>query len=163
MRRTATERKDSSGECAARRRWIAGQWWRGSRREPWRGSMRAFRIHRARSRQTPLPQTRIARNAAGHETYGSIPPSVSGTLEAPGKPLESATRTFMESRFGRDFSEVRVHADSKADDSARGIGARAYAAGNHIAFQAGEYAPATTEGRHLIAHELGPCRAERPR
>lgn len=37
--------------------------------------------------------------------------------------------------------------------SARDIGARAYAAENHIAFRANEYAPATTDGR-LIAHEL---------
>jgi hypothetical protein len=116
--------------------------------------MRAFRIHRARSRQKPLGPITIARHAAGETNYDSIPQSVHGTLETPGQPLESTTRTFMESRFGQDFSHVRVHADARADGSARDIGARAYAAGNHIAFQSNEYAPATNSGRHLIAHEL---------
>jgi uncharacterized protein DUF4157 len=103
--------------------------------------MRAFRIYRSRARQKPQSPT-------------TIPRSVQGTLETPGKPLEPTTRTLMESRFGQDFSQVRVHADAQADGSARDIGARAYTAGNHIAFQRNEYSPATSGGRHLIAHEL---------
>ncbi len=77
--------------------------------------MRAFRIHRARFRQKPLGPTSIARHAAGEANYDSIPRSVHGTLETPGQPLEPGTRTFMESRFGQDFSQIRVHADAQAD------------------------------------------------
>jgi|GEM_PF-3601228 len=65
-----------------------------------------------------------------------------------------ATRAFMEPRFGRDFSDVRVHADSRAAESARGVSANAYAAGNHIVFGAGKFAPHLNEGKQLIAHEL---------
>lgn len=63
-------------------------------------------------------------------------------------------RTFMEPRFGRDFSRVRVHTDAKAAESAREVHARAYTVGRDVVFGAGRYEPATTDGRRLIAHEL---------
>jgi hypothetical protein len=53
-----------------------------------------------------------------------------------------------------DFSAVRVHADERAAKSAQAIRARAYAAGSHIVFAPGEYAPIWGSGRHLLAHEL---------
>jgi hypothetical protein len=76
------------------------------------------------------------------------------TLRSPGQPLDSATRAFMEPRFGQDFSHVRVHADSKAAESARGVNANAYAVGSHIVFGAGKFSPHLNEGKQLIAHEL---------
>ena len=60
----------------------------------------------------------------------------------------------MEHRFGYDFSRVRVHSDAAADRSAQEINADAYAAGHNIVFRAGRFAPNTTAGRHLLAHEL---------
>jgi hypothetical protein len=83
-----------------------------------------------------------------------VPPIVHEVLRSPGQPLDAATRSFMESRFGEDFSQVRVHADPKAADSARAVNASAYTVGAHIAFASRRYAPATAAGRHLIAHEL---------
>jgi hypothetical protein len=71
-----------------------------------------------------------------------------------GHPLDTATRTFMEPRFGHSFANVRAHTDPNAADSARSIGARAYTTGPNIVFGAGEYQPSTNEGRQLIAHEL---------
>lgn len=53
-----------------------------------------------------------------------------------------------------DFSGVRIHTDARAAESARAVGAHAYTAGHHIVFDAGKYAPQTSEGRALIAHEL---------
>ena len=53
-----------------------------------------------------------------------------------------------------DFDDVRVHTDSEAAATARGIGARAFTMGNRIAFAPGEFAPETVSGRRLIAHEL---------
>jgi hypothetical protein len=53
-----------------------------------------------------------------------------------------------------DFSLVRVHADSRAGESADAISAVAYTAGEHVVFGAGRYAPGTPEGKRLIAHEL---------
>jgi Domain of unknown function (DUF4157) len=60
----------------------------------------------------------------------------------------------MESRFGHDFSNVRVHSGHDAQTSAREIGARAFTVGSHIAFGSGEYAPDSTSGERLLAHEL---------
>lgn len=60
----------------------------------------------------------------------------------------------MESRFGRDFSHVRVHADDHAAASAEAINARAYTVGNDIVFGRGEYRPSDTAGQRLLAHEL---------
>jgi len=71
-----------------------------------------------------------------------------------GQQLEERTRAFFEPRFGHDFSRVRVHTDSHAVDTARGVRARAYTIGRDIVFGSGEYAPATMEGKRLLAHEL---------
>jgi hypothetical protein len=60
----------------------------------------------------------------------------------------------MAARVGHDVSQVRIHTDAAASRSATDIGARAYAAGSHVAFRAGEYQPSTPAGRHLLAHEL---------
>ncbi len=82
------------------------------------------------------------------------PSLVNDVLNSPGQPLDTATRAFMEPRFGHDFSHVRVHTDARAAQSAHGMGARSYTVGQNVAFGAGEYAPATGAGQRLIAHEL---------
>jgi hypothetical protein len=79
---------------------------------------------------------------------------VDRVLAEPGTPLQPAIRHDMEQRFGRDFSQVRVHSDSGAGQSARDMDARAYTVGADIVFGAGRFAPETGEGRRLIAHEL---------
>lgn len=84
----------------------------------------------------------------------AAPPIVREVLRAPGRPLDHATRAFMESRFGHDFSRVRVHSGPAAEQSARTVNARAYTVGHGIVLGAGRLAPATTEGRRLLAHEL---------
>jgi hypothetical protein len=80
--------------------------------------------------------------------------SVEEALRSPWQPLDSATRAFMEPRFGHDFSQVRVHTDARAGESAQGINALAYTVGRDVVFEAGRYAPHTSEGRKLLAHEL---------
>jgi len=72
----------------------------------------------------------------------------------PGQPLDRSVRSMMEARFGRDFSQVRVHADGEAANAASAVRARAYTIGHDIVFGSGEYAPATVEGKRLLAHEL---------
>ncbi len=81
-------------------------------------------------------------------------PSVNQVLRSPGRPLDAPTRTFMESRFAQDFSRVRIHTDTRAADSARTLNALAYTIGHDVVFASGHYAPATTAGRRLLAHEL---------
>lgn len=97
----------------------------------------------------------MQRHAANHQSApATAPPVVHDVLGAPGRPLDPATRAFMEPRFGQDFGSVRVHDDSRAAESARAVNARAYTVGQHIAFDRGQYSPQTEEGRHLLAHEL---------
>lgn len=91
---------------------------------------------------------------AGSATTGVAPPILHSVLARGGQPLEGNTRSFMEGRFGHDFGDVRIHADSQAADSARAIGARAYTVGRDVAFGAGQYSPETGEGQRLLAHEL---------
>jgi len=74
--------------------------------------------------------------------------------ERGGAPLPKEVRSHFEPRFGYDFSRVRVHADGEAADGARAVRARAYTMGHDIVFGDREYAPGTTEGKRLLAHEL---------
>jgi uncharacterized protein DUF4157/CDI toxin RNase A-like protein/uncharacterized protein DUF922 len=71
-----------------------------------------------------------------------------------GQPLDDATRTFMEPRFGHDFGRVRVHTGDVAAQSASSARSLAFTVGSDIVFGAGQYAPQTESGRHLLAHEL---------
>jgi len=80
--------------------------------------------------------------------------AVEPVLSSPGRPLDPDTRRYMEARIGYDFGKVRVHTDSRAEESARAMGAQAYTAGNSVVFGAGRFAPDTGEGRRLLAHEL---------
>jgi hypothetical protein len=82
------------------------------------------------------------------------PPSVERVLASPGRPLDTGTRSFMERRFGHDFSRVSVHTDSEAAHSARQVNARAYTVGNHMVFGEGEYRPGFAASDKVIAHEL---------
>ncbi len=71
-----------------------------------------------------------------------------------GEPLAERTRTYFEPRFSRNFSQVRVHRDTRAANTARALNARAYTTGYNVVFGAGEYAPETSRGKWLLAHEL---------
>jgi hypothetical protein len=71
-----------------------------------------------------------------------------------GSALDKDTRASMESGLGQDFSDVRIHTDSKASESAKAVNAQAYTVGNDIVFGEGKYAPDSHEGKHMLAHEL---------
>lgn len=102
------------------------------------------------------PVSAVQRESSSSEGAGAAPAIVSEVLSSGGgRALDAGTQQFMESRFGRDFSEVRVHDDSRAADSAAAIQARAYTSGQDVVFGQGEYRPGSTEGRRLLAHELG--------
>jgi hypothetical protein len=88
----------------------------------------------------------LQRSAAGAAVSETVPPIVHDVLRSPGRPLDGSTRSFMEPRFGQDFSGVRVHADGNAAKAASSIDARAFTSNRSIAFGAGEYAPQPTPG-----------------
>ena len=90
----------------------------------------------------------------GNPRTGDAPRSVERVLRSEGRPLDTRARAFFEPRFGRSFEDVRVHTDRAAQESARSIQAHAYAAGEHLVFDAGQFAPDTDAGKRLLAHEL---------
>jgi Domain of unknown function (DUF4157) len=71
-----------------------------------------------------------------------------------GSPLDVETRADMEARLGHDFSDVRLHTDSRAHESATAVNAHAYTVGSNVVFQRDKYDPSSTEGRTMLAHEL---------
>ena len=75
-------------------------------------------------------------------------------LQGGGQPLPHSERAFFEPRFGTDFSQVRVHSDTQAADMARAVNARAFTVGHNVVFGSGQYSSSSSEGRHLLAHEL---------
>jgi len=86
---------------------------------------------------------------------GSLPATRAATaISSGGVPLPASERAYFEPRFGRDLSDVRIHADEAAASASSGINARAFTLGRDIGFARGEYAPGHREGRKLIAHEL---------
>lgn len=71
-----------------------------------------------------------------------------------GSPMSGDTRQTMETRFGADFSGVKIHTGSYAENMSRSINAHAFTHGNDIYFNSGKYAPTTAIGGTLLAHEL---------
>src|SRR6266699_744890 len=102
---------------------------------------RAKRLSLQRATASPSPTT-------------SVPPIVHDVLNSPGQPLDARTRATMEPRFGHNFSNVRVHTDAKAAESAHVVNALAYTVGRDVVFGTGQYAPETSAGMKLMAHEL---------
>ena len=75
-------------------------------------------------------------------------------LQGGGHAMPDGLRSMMESGFGRDFSQVRLHTDAQAADMSSSISARAFTHGNDIYFNRGQFSPSSTEGQRLLAHEL---------
>ncbi|MCK8521388.1 DUF4157 domain-containing protein [Aquimarina sp. D1M17] len=71
-----------------------------------------------------------------------------------GRPLSEPVSNFMESRFGADFSGVRIHTDASAQQMSKQVNAHAFTYGNHIYFNSGKYDPDSSSGKTLLAHEL---------
>jgi hypothetical protein len=81
------------------------------------------------------------------------PPGLDAALRG-GVPLAPGVRRFMEERFRRSFSDVRVHDDLRAASLSDALHANAFTVGTHVFFARGQYRPDDAHGRELIAHEL---------
>src|SRR6185295_8434198 len=71
-----------------------------------------------------------------------------------GRTLDTDTKDFMESRFGADFSGIKIHTGNEAAQMSRDIQAKAFTTGHDIYFNEGQYQPHSSEGKNLLAHEL---------
>jgi outer membrane protein OmpA-like peptidoglycan-associated protein len=93
--------------------------------------------------------------AGGSAPVGRIGPSAGAPARASGgAALPAAWQTNAAARYGIDAGAVRVHTDGRANDFAHGLGAKAVTVGSDVFFGTGRYAPETSEGERLLAHEL---------
>ena len=93
----------------------------------------------------PAPQT--IQRQAGHGVEAFKVPL---RQKSGGLPLPDGVRAKMETAFGADFSDVRVHIGREASS----LGAIAYTWGSNIHFAPGQYNPNTIQGQKLLGHEL---------
>ncbi len=98
----------------------------------------------------PYAQILKMQQAAGNRAVGNSLSAVRSVLNSDsGRPLDPVTRTVVESRFGQDFSGVRLHTGTNAANSTRMLGALAYTFGDHIVLGAGQ-----EKNQRTLAHEL---------
>ena len=108
-----------------------------------------------KAQRKPLTSFIQKKEASGNTTIASD--AMSNKIQATkgnGAALDSSTKTFMESRFGTDFSRVNIHTDSHAVALSSELNAQAFTVGNDVYFNSGKYSPESSEGKHLLAHEL---------
>ncbi len=98
------------------------------------------------------PKAQSASAGAGHAS-AQLSSQIQST-RGQGHNLDQQTRNQMEQGFGRDFSGVRIHTGEQSAQMNRQLSAKAFAIGNDIYFNQGQYQPSTQSGQHLIAHEL---------
>src|SRR5690554_1564495 len=71
-----------------------------------------------------------------------------------GSALDADINSFMSDRFGYDFGSVKIHTDRRSVQLNQNLNARAFTVGNDVYFNEGQYRPGSSEGKHLLAHEL---------
>jgi hypothetical protein len=131
----------------------------GVRPEPATRTGGAAELQRMPTEDEKLANALGLDSKGGHEAATPLPPSDEAGAEIAtqlygGRSLDERTRDLMESRFGESFSDVRIYTGHRAGDIAEQLNSRAFTVGEDIVFAAGEYAPGTTEGQRLLAHEL---------
>jgi hypothetical protein len=106
--------------------------------------------------ELPEEEDNVQASAMGNDlrTDGAWLEQQVGSTRGQGDILPESTRSFMESRMGADFNQVRIHTDDAAVSMNRSLQARAFTSGRDIYFNKGYYQPETPAGKHLIAHEL---------
>jgi hypothetical protein len=91
------------------------------------------------------------------ENNNTVSDTISNQIQSTkggGNPIPKATKTFMESHFGADFSKVNIHTGSYASQLSNQLNAQAFTVRNDIYFNEGKFSPQSAEGKHLLAHEL---------
>jgi hypothetical protein len=112
--------------------------------------MPAPQLQRTARAITPL----IRANGSEGATANDVVTDRIASTRGGGSPLPESSRSFMESRFGMDFSQVRIHTGDYASQLSRDLNAKAFTVGSDIYFKAGNFSPESSEGRYLLAHEL---------
>lgn len=96
----------------------------------------------------------VQRNGIGEVNASSNVEQGIASNKTGGNVLPPSTKGHMESKFGADFSNVRIHTDGEAQTMNNELRARAFTHENHIYFNKNQYNPTSRGGQHLLAHEL---------
>ncbi len=99
-------------------------------------------------------QSTIRGNTASATT---VPSGVENHIEktrGQGHGMSPDVRSQMESGFGGDLSNVRLHTDTESGDASNALGAQAFASGRDVYFGQGRYEPHSEQGQRLLAHEI---------
>jgi hypothetical protein len=102
----------------------------------------------------PVLRSAVMRSISGVQDQ---PPSnfdLIRALSGGGVPLAGAVRSQMETAFGHDFGDVRIHTGTDAARASAALSASAFAVGSHVFFGEGQYQPGSGQGMQLLAHEL---------
>jgi hypothetical protein len=102
---------------------------------------------------TPLIQSSSLSSENREQAPSHIESQINVT-RGTGSFMDSKAKSFMEDRFGVDFSEVNIHTNSQAAQMSQDLNAKAFTVGNDIYFNQGQYNPNSNNGKHLLAHEL---------
>jgi hypothetical protein len=92
--------------------------------------------------------------AADEDQEEAASPVLDVVGKGAGEPLAADLKAEMETRLDNDFSDVRVHTDTEAADSAAAVSARAYTVGNEVVFGNDSPALDSDQGKRMLAHEL---------
>src|SRR3989338_33122 len=98
-------------------------------------------------------QTKLQPSAPATSSQPSINDKLSSS-KGSGSPISGGVKQEMESGFGADFSDVKIHTDDRAASMSKEIGAQAFTNKGDIYFNQGKFNPATQQGKTLLAHEL---------
>ncbi len=108
-------------------------------------------------RRKPISETITPMIQAKGEGNATVSNGVAEAIQSSkgnGAALDSNTRSFMSTRFGTDFSNVKIHTDGEAIQMNRELNAKAFTTGNDIYFNEGQYQPGSASGKQLLGHEL---------
>ncbi|WP_295721203.1 DUF4157 domain-containing protein [Mucilaginibacter sp.] len=87
----------------------------------------------------------------------AVPSDVGRQIESSkggGNTMDEGTKSFMESRFGTEFSDVKIHTGAESGQLSKALNAQAFTVGKDIYFNQDKYNPGTKSGKRLLAHEL---------
>ncbi len=111
------------------------------------------KLHRATEKKEEEKLQKKKAAPSANSTAGNTS-SYIHSLNGKGNSLPKKAQQFFSSKMGFDFSGVKIHTDKEANDSAKGVNAKAYTIGNNIVFNEGQYNIESGEGKRLMAHEL---------
>ncbi len=112
------------------------------------------KLQRKEEEQVQKKEEEVQRKGDGVPAVtASVQSGISNKMSG-GQAMDTSTRSFMESRMNADFSNVRIHSDAEAGSLNSQLSARAFTYQNHVFFNRDQYQPGTSEGKHLLAHEL---------